>query len=235
MPYADPDRRRERSRQYRERHRDEINRRQRKSRAANLEAVRAYKRDWRNANRERVNEQARQRRQADPEHARELQRSYRERHRDEIRDRANARPRGPINAARKRRRQSDPAGTWATGIYERHGLTPGQWAAIWTSQGGRCYLCRDPLPEDRRHVHIDHDHRCCPPGRSCSRCRRGLACGACNHLVGHGKDDPARIRRIARNLGRALRRYEQAPEPLTLFDLNGHRDEPPALFDLEVQ
>lgn len=57
---------------------------------------------------------------------------------------------------------------------------------------------------DRRKVHVDHDHTCCPQGKSCRYCRRGLACHPCNLLIGFARDDPQRLRRIARNLEAAL-------------------------------
>ena len=79
---------------------------------------------------------------------------------------------------------------------------PVVFAEMWAAQDGRCYLCRREL--DPGKAHMDHDHRCCPDGASCSRCRRGLACRACNTLVGSAEDDPARLRLIADNLEAAL-------------------------------
>lgn len=37
---------------------------------------------------------------------------------------------------------------------------------------------------------IDHDHQCCPEGKSCPKCRRGLLCNGCNRMLGLGWDDP---------------------------------------------
>lgn len=85
-------------------------------------------------------------------------------------------------------------------LWTAHRMRPGDWDAMWKAQRGCCYLCGDPLPANRRHVHIDHDHSCCPPGKSCATCRRGLACHPCNTLIGHAQDDPARLRRIADRL-----------------------------------
>jgi Recombination endonuclease VII len=84
------------------------------------------------------------------------------------------------------------------------GLTPGELAQMREAQYGLCYLCGDPLPTDRYFLAIDHDHRCCPLKRSCAFCRRGLTCHSCNVLIGHAKDDPARLRRIADNLEAAI-------------------------------
>jgi hypothetical protein len=72
------------------------------------------------------------------------------------------------------------------------------YAELWESQGGKCYLCGDPLRKDLpKAIHLDHDHSCCPLGKSCERCRRGLACKNCNLMVGFAKDDPDRLRRMA--------------------------------------
>lgn len=84
------------------------------------------------------------------------------------------------------------------------GMTPEGLVRMIETQQGLCYLCLGPLPEDRHFLAIDHDHRCCPPGNSCPACRRGLTCHSCNVLIGHAKDDPARLRRIAGNLEAAI-------------------------------
>jgi hypothetical protein len=72
---------------------------------------------------------------------------------------------------------------------------------LWEAQGGLCYLCEEPLPPiGSRGLHIDHDHGCCPAGRSCPNCRRGLAHFNCNAAIGNAGDDPVRLRRMAGNL-----------------------------------
>lgn len=77
--------------------------------------------------------------------------------------------------------------------------------AFWVAQDGKCYLCGTDLERDvPQAVHLDHDHSCCPLARSCERCRRGLACQACNYIIGRAKDDPARLRRMADSLEKAL-------------------------------
>lgn len=88
----------------------------------------------------------------------------------------------------------------------------GRWvdedkAAMWDSQDGRCYLCGDPMEADS--VDIDHDHSCCPKGRSCRTCRRGLAHHRCNVIIGWALDDPARLRRIADNLAAAQAAFSE--------------------------
>ena len=45
-------------------------------------------------------------------------------------------------------------------------------------------------------LHIDHDHKCCPPGsspRSCGSCVRGALCHGCNTALGLLCESPERI------------------------------------------
>jgi hypothetical protein len=99
----------------------------------------------------------------------------------------------------RREEETERIRTW------RHGLTDSDWTAMRTAQEGRCYLCGDELSENRKLVHLDHDHRCCPRMRSCKLCHRGLTCGRCNQLIGLAGDDPDRLRRIAASLEIALK------------------------------
>jgi hypothetical protein len=85
----------------------------------------------------------------------------------------------------------------------KHSMLPEDFARLWEGQRGCCYLCGDELSRVSKQVHIDHDHSCCPPHRSCARCRRGLACQACNAAIGYAKDDPDRMERIATSLRHA--------------------------------
>lgn len=94
---------------------------------------------------------------------------------------------------------------------------------FWQRQDGRCYLCEEPVALES--AVLEHDHRCCPRGRFCRYCVRGAACYSCNIAIGHAKDDPERLERLARNL-----RIKQAlvtvaiserPEQMLLFPEGG--------------
>lgn len=76
-------------------------------------------------------------------------------------------------------------------LRSHHSLKLIELIGIWEAQDRRCYKCSTPLPNPRiivsgvpgkgREAKIDHDHKICPKkGHSCDRCRRGLACTACN-------------------------------------------------------
>lgn len=62
--------------------------------------------------------------------------------------------------------------------YWRYGLTTEQFDRIKKQQGNRCAICGES--GDVKKLHIDHDHACCPSGRSCGACVRGLLCVRCN-------------------------------------------------------
>jgi hypothetical protein len=88
--------------------------------------------------------------------------------------------------------------------FRRHGMTAGEWDTLYDEQQGCCYLCGGDLGDNLKHIHIDHDHRCCPPTRSCSKCRRGLACNRCNVIAGWAHDDAGYLRIIAASLEAAV-------------------------------
>jgi hypothetical protein len=143
------------------------------------EADREYHRRWRAEN---------------PDKVARIHQRYRDAHRDDINERHG-------------RWEKDNADTKrAYGLKYRHGMTLADWDAMWDAQGGRCYLCQEPLAGRSRGTHIDHDQSCCPPQRSCASCRRGLAHSGCNRMVGRAKDDPEWFRRFADNLEMANRR-----------------------------
>lgn len=85
---------------------------------------------------------------------------------------------------------------------KRHG-GPDEWARMYAAQGGLCYLCLQPLPENRSQVHVDHDHSCCDPGPrgrntdSCAACRRGLTHERCNQIWGLAKENGPLLRTMA--------------------------------------
>jgi Recombination endonuclease VII len=111
-------------------------------------------------------------------------------------------------ACEKRYKEAHPeryrANRKASSLRRNHGkFFAEDFAAMWEAQEGRCYLCENELAPGPT-THTDHDHTCCPPGRSCRNCRRGLACHLCNHLLGMARDDPELLLRIAANLAPVL-------------------------------
>lgn len=108
----------------------------------------------------------------------------------------------------RRRRQQSPDAARAGDRRTRHGRDfEAYWTRAWEDQDGRCYLCGDLLVDGA--IHVDHDHSCCPPNRSCPACRRGLACARCNKVIGMAGDDPALLQRITGNLRTADLRVKE--------------------------
>lgn len=73
--------------------------------------------------------------------------------------------------------------------FKKMGITREKFEAMSAEQGGVCIICKRPEKSGRR-LSIDHDHNCCPSGRSCGNCIRGLICMKCNNALGAVDDDP---------------------------------------------
>lgn len=78
----------------------------------------------------------------------------------------------------------------------RYNITIEQYDALSDAQGGACAICRGVNANGYR-LSIDHDHACCPGGKSCGQCVRALLCAKCNFILGHANDDAARLRAAA--------------------------------------
>lgn len=50
---------------------------------------------------------------------------------------------------------------------------------------------------------IDHNHSCCPSGKGCPNCFRGMLCNKCNSGLGSFKDDPVLLKKAIEYLKRA--------------------------------
>jgi hypothetical protein len=81
----------------------------------------------------------------------------------------------------------------------RHHIEPGWFDAKVADQDNKCALC---LKEFIKTPHIDHNHGCCPPLKSCEKCRRDLLCDDCNLGLGRFKDDIEVLERAIQYLKR---------------------------------
>jgi len=166
------------------RNRDKILKQQREYRQrTSAEARKIYQAAYYADNHERVRAQQNSYRLQNIEKLREQAARYRRTEEGRARKRLNGQV--PANAQRNLERSQ----------FWRHGIRPEDWAAMYDAQDGKCYLCRRDLADLK--AAIDHDHSHCGRRRSCSVCRRGMACNECNIAIGHAGDDPARLRRIA--------------------------------------
>ena len=88
------------------------------------------------------------------------------------------------------------------GLARFYGVTMAQYVEMHAAQGGCCAICRKPesakIPgrknasyEDgrTRDLSVDHDHE--------TGVVRQLLCNACNHMLGHSKENPAILRAAA--------------------------------------
>jgi len=173
----------------------------------NREARRQYSRAYYAANRETVAAQRKEYQDRNRDKLHRWQRAYRLRHPERDRERHRV----------YREANQEQARAWL--LRRRHGMQPEDWAAMWTAQDGKCYLCSGELAAEK--AHIDHGHSCCGPNRSCPVCRCGLACEQCNRAIGLVRDDPARLRRMADALEAANRgvveRMAERGEPIELL------------------
>ena len=81
----------------------------------------------------------------------------------------------------------------------RHGITQDWFDRQLKKQNNRCAICRCLFEKT---PHIDHDHRCCPPERSCDKCRRGILCEDCNLGLGRFKENIKALKRAIQYLRR---------------------------------
>jgi hypothetical protein len=79
----------------------------------------------------------------------------------------------------------------------RHKITQEWFENKKLEQDNRCLLCLQPFVET---PHVDHNHNCCPPLKSCDKCRRGLLCKDCNLGLGRFKDNIEALERAIQYL-----------------------------------
>jgi hypothetical protein len=90
-------------------------------------------------------------------------------------------------------------------LRRRYGVTTAWVKAQVAAQGGCCGRCHVPF-KDSKDTHLDHDHACCPGGRSCGSCVRGVICFTCNHQlsVKYCKAHPKDVYLLAYSTRRAM-------------------------------
>lgn len=86
-------------------------------------------------------------------------------------------------------------------VEQTYGLTGPEYRRLYAAQGGRCAICRRATGKVRR-LSVDHDHQQAvldghAEDKGCRNCVRGLACGTCNKMLGHLRDDPEAFERAA--------------------------------------
>jgi hypothetical protein len=74
---------------------------------------------------------------------------------------------------------------WRLKLYN---LTLQDYDRLLADQLGVCAICKQP-PSVQKDLTVDHNHGCCPVGRSCGKCVRGLLCHGCNMRLGQLESD----------------------------------------------
>lgn len=90
---------------------------------------------------------------------------------------------GPEEWQRYRKRKA----LWAA-----HKITLEAFEKMLEWQDGKCACGKtfNPIGSKSSKACIDHNHSCCPTGRSCGKCIRGLLCFRCNSVLGFLENDP---------------------------------------------
>jgi len=82
-------------------------------------------------------------------------------------------------------------------LQRTYGISDERYTEMLELQGGVCKICLLPgeAKGERRPLHVDHDHACCPSSRSCGSCVRGLLCQRCNKALGLLRDNTWSLQR----------------------------------------
>ncbi len=74
-------------------------------------------------------------------------------------------------------------------LFNSYGLTLEKYNTLFESQNLRCAICKSDNSGTEREWHIDHDH---VSGKT-----RSILCHHCNLALGHAKDNPKLLRKMA--------------------------------------
>lgn len=88
----------------------------------------------------------------------------------------------------------------AVQVIKKYGITLDEYERLMEEQDRSCAICRQPFGDNK--PHIDHDHSCCPGGKACGKCVRGLLCSDCNKGIGFFRDASQHLRQAANYLDR---------------------------------
>ena len=128
-------------------------------------------------------------RQANAEHIRSYQKQWRDKNAEAIKAYQSE------YHKEYRTREGTQKSYWKRNLRDNYNLTPDCFNAMWSKQDGKCAVCEismEPRGRTNSSVAVDHNHH---TGEV-----RGLLCRACNHGMGHMKDDPEVLLKAAEYL-----------------------------------
>ena len=79
-----------------------------------------------------------------------------------------------------------------------YNISEADYMTMFAAQDERCAICGS---KSERWLDVDHDHACCPGGKSCGKCVRGLLCHSCNVGLGGFRDQADRLQNAIKYLG----------------------------------
>ena len=92
-----------------------------------------------------------------------------------------------------------PGSTRSIDLKKKYGITTDDYDSMFSEQNGVCAICkRSDMSNGKLHLAVDHCHE--------TDLVRGLLCNNCNLMLGHAKDDSARLRRAADYLDQTTRK-----------------------------
>lgn len=94
----------------------------------------------------------------------------------------------------------NPGAARSHALRRKYGLTPEAWLEMYEAQGGCCLICQNSFSENRKHIHVDHNHDTAEV--------RGLLCGNCNKALGLLGEDPNTLARAVKYLQGKLQRSQ---------------------------
>ena len=100
---------------------------------------------------------------------------------------------------RKAHPEESRAGVRNSTLKWKYGISTVQYEEMLAAQGGACAICggTETGVSWSTHLHVDHDHACCPGNVTCGRCVRGILCQPCNTSLGKMQESPEPLRRAA--------------------------------------
>jgi hypothetical protein len=123
----------------------------------------------------------------------ERQRGYYQKNKERLLSQQAAyreRNKASIYAKQKEYRDRNRPVISARNRHKKYGITPAEFDALISGQGGRCAICADRLDVDGyRKIHVDHCHT---TGRV-----RSILCSGCNVGLGHFRESPELLRKAA--------------------------------------
>lgn len=180
MPYADPEIRKARRRDWH---------------AENIEARALYAKEWRDKNKEKLNAE---KREYYAEHREELLAGYKKKY---IKNREQiltyqagyrAANKEKVNAQGRKYRAEHPLTKEQRReitLKNFYGITVEFWSKMFLEQDSCCAICKRPDPGSKVGWHTDHCHK--------TKKVRGIVCHGCNLALGGAKDNPNTLRAAA--------------------------------------